>query len=629
MRLQTLNTYLTHFTTALRHPGQTLGLLVKAYRLWKIGGYTAIALRLKAFNQRPLDQAELWQQYRDTVNRTTFSRLAQRLRNTGARRLAIVLVIHHTAPVEWLSQTIQAVIEQIYPHWELGIVADGSTSPQVQQVLAAFARQDARIRVQFLLPQSELNLASNTSGAGISGEFILFMRDDHLLEKQALLRVAEAIVADQPDIIFADEAVVAADGATLRSLIWRPAFSLEYFRGYPEIARPLGFSTAFLKTIGEEEATLTLVQDDDFWRRAVESASCIVHIPEILTLTRTVMEQIGPTELALDKAALTHPFAQPHQENTRVKNDWFNFFAPPDALTADLNVAIIIPSRNCGDLVKTCIESLKSTIDRVHYDIVLVDHASDDPKSLAYFQAIAQHCKVLRYDGVFNFSVINNWAIAQLDDRYSHYLFCNNDIEAITAGWLERMLALAQQADIGIVGAKLLYPDRLIQHAGMVIGLKGASEHIARFMPAYRPDRSLEPGYLGALVVNREVSAVTAACLLMRRDAFEAVQGYDEGFVVGFGDTDLCLRTQQAGYRVIFCGHATLIHHESYTRGKSDGGRDPHPQDSARFIARWKDLLKTGDPYYNPNLSHFSCDWAVKSPLTLNDPIQRRVYRQP
>ena len=628
MDLPPIKTYLIKFTNALRHPGRILVLLIKAYRLWKIGGATAIALRLKRFNQRPLTQAKLWQHYRRTVNRTTFGHLSQRWQNQDrpshpAPLIAIGLVIHHTTAKQF-SPIIQAVMAQLYPHWELGIVADKSAPLEVQQVLAQFAQQDARVKVQFLPSSDDLSTALNASWAMVSGEFTLLLTEHHLLEKQALLRIAAAIAADQPDIIYADEAIVAADGVTLRSLILRPAFSLEYLRCSPEIARPLGFSTNLLKAIGGFAAALP--SDYDLMLRAVELAQCIVHIPEILCLKR--WSEVSSTDRAMNQLALTRHLAQQQQANPIVNVPLVNFFTPSYTLQRDHRVAIIIPTRNCSYLVKTCIESIKSTTDHVNYDIVVVDHASDEPMSLAYFSTIAKHCQVYRYEGVFNFSTINNWAIAQLTDQYSHYLFCNNDIEAIEAGWLERMLALGQQPDIGIVGAKLLYPDRRIQHAGMVIGLKGASEHTARFIAAEQPDRSPEPGYLGALVVNREVSAVTAACLLMRRDAFVAVQGFDEGFAVGFGDTDLCLRTQQAGYRVIFCGGATLIHHESYTRGKSDGWRDPHPQDSARFIARWKTLLKTGDPYYNPNLSQFSCDWAVKSPLTINHPLHRRVYRK-
>jgi GT2 family glycosyltransferase len=216
---------------------------------------------------------------------------------------------------------------------------------------------------------------------------------------------------------------------------------------------------------------------------------------------------------------------------------------------------------------------------------------------LAYFEALRSEITVLNYSGPFNFSTINNWAVSQLTAPYTHYLFCNNDIEAIEEGWLEHMLALAQQPDVGMVGAQLLYPDRTtIQHAGVCVGAFGIAEHYGKFLPL--PPNRVTNEYQGRLITTHEVAAVTAACLLMRRDAFDAIAGYDEALAVGFGDVDLCLRTLQKGWRVLYCPHATLLHHESLTRGKAEG-YDPHPLDSAGFIHRWQPWLDTGDPYFH------------------------------
>ena len=260
----------------------------------------------------------------------------------------------------------------------------------------------------------------------------------------------------------------------------------------------------------------------------------------------------------------------------------------------------------------------------IPFDIVLVDHASDDAASVEYFETLKPRAQVLRYEGPFNFSAINNWAVSKLTGEYSHYLFCNNDIEAIEPGWLERMMELGQKPPVGIVGAKLFYPDRkTIQHAGVCVGAYGAAEHYGKFMRM--PDQGLEPGYLGSLIVNREVSAVTAACLLISKEAFDEVDGFEEQLAVGFGDVDLCLKVDAKGYRVLFCPSAQLVHHESFTRGKST--EDPHPQDSAFFQKKWKRLLEEGDPYFNPNLSLFSTAWHVKIPMSQELEIRRRVYR--
>ena len=227
----------------------------------------------------------------------------------------------------------------------------------------------------------------------------------------------------------------------------------------------------------------------------------------------------------------------------------FNLFDVRYPLREGLRVAIVIPTKNHGDLVRQCVDSIRATAGSVAYDIVVIDHESDDPETIAYLASIDGEVTVLRYSGPFNFSAINNWAIQRLTGPYTHYLLCNNDIEAIHPGWLERMLELGQHEDVGIVGAQLLYPDRVtIQHAGVCVGAFGAAEHYAKFIRV--PDVPLYLGFSEILASNHEVSAVTAACLLIRQDAFAAVHGFDEALAVGFGDVNLCLRVGQLGYRV-------------------------------------------------------------------------------
>ena len=228
------------------------------------------------------------------------------------------------------------------------------------------------------------------------------------------------------------------------------------------------------------------------------------------------------------------------------------------------------------------------------------------------------------YSGPFNFSAINNWAISQISEDYSHYLLCNNDIEARNAGWLDRMLELGQLPDVGIVGAQLLYADgTTIQHAGVCVGAYGAAEHFGKFLRV--ADIQSRLGFSEILASNHEVSAVTAACLLIKREAYEAVSGFDEALAVGFGDVDLCLRVGKLGYRILYCPHASLIHHESLSRGKSSGV-DPHPADSALFQHRWHDFLENGDPYFNPGLDRNSTVWQIQIPMRCNLEVKRRIF---
>ena len=329
--------------------------------------------------------------------------------------------------------------------------------------------------------------------------------------------------------------------------------------------------------------------------------------------------------MSTSKALLQRHLNRTGSEGTIGEGVGFNLFDARYPLRPGLKVAIIIPTKNHGDLLRTCIDSIRKTVYGIEYDIVVIDHESDDIDTMTYLSSITPAVRVMPFKGKFNYSTINNWAVSQLDSSYSHYLFCNNDIEAISVGWLARMLEIGQDAKVGIVGAKLFYPDgKTIQHAGVCIGMFGAAEHFGKFLSL--PENPGEPGYLEVLRSNHEVAAVTAACMLIRKDAFDKVGGFDEALAVGFGDVDLCLRVGKQGYTILYCAHAELLHHESYTRGKS--ANDPHPEDSAIFQAKWWKVLKAGDPYYNPGLSLKSTSWQNANPIYCSVDIKRRVFKR-
>src|SRR5450830_1085544 len=399
-------------------------------------------------------------------------------------------------------------------------------------------------------------------------------------------------------------------------------------RSCPYIVHLVAFRTDLLREIGGLDTSLTISQDYDLILRASEKAQVIVHIPEILYLwrqrTNSASHKMKEEVMETSRKALARHLARCGESGDVRDGLVFNFYDVRYPIEPGQRVAIIIPTKNHGELVRQCVESIERTVSGVHYDIVIIDHASTDPESLAYFQQLSDRYRVLKYEGPFNFSSINNWAVGQLDETYTHYLFCNNDIEATEAGWLERMIELCQKPDVGMVGAKLLYPGgTTFQHAGVCVGMFGIAEHYAKFMDERLPNGGIHPGYHGTLIANHEVSAVTAACALMRRDAFERIGGFDEAIAVGFGDVDLCLRTLEAGYRIMFCTHASLIQHESYTRAK--GHDDPHPEDSALFSKKWRKFIDQGDPYYNPNLAIYSTRWDIRLPMEFNPNIGRRV----
>lgn len=623
---------LTKCLLPLRHkPREIPSTVTRLYYVWKRGGTLAVKQLLL---QLPFEVSfnDVWLQYRQTFTSEVETEIAERISNMDDSPLISILMPTYNTPENMLRQTIESVLCQLYPNWELCIVDDASPRAHVRRILQDYASRESRIRLVFSERNSGIAAATNRALGMAKGQFVALLDHDDILEKQALFRLAESIVEDDPDMIYSDEAMLSEDGSEVVNHVYRPAFSPELLRSCPYIVHLVAFRADLLRDLGGLDESLSISQDYDLILRASERSRSIVHIPEILYLWRQRKSSAGHERegevMETSRNVLTRHLERCGEKGMVCDGALFNYFDVRYALEAGQRVAIIIPTKNHGELVRQCIESIKRTVKDVVYDIVVVDHDSDDPATLAYFRALKAEHQILRYEGPFNFSAINNWAVSRLERGYTHYLFCNNDIEATNEGWLERMMELGQKPDIGLVGAMLYYPDgRTFQHAGVCVGMFGIAEHYAKFMDNKLPNGAIHPGYHGALIVSHEVSAVTAACLLMRRDAFEKIGGFDEKIAVGFGDVDLSLRAGEAGYRNIFCPHAALIHHESYTRGKSH--EDPHPEDSAFFTQKWRKFLDKGDPYYNPHLSLYSTRWDIKQPMEFDLDVSRRVVLRP
>ena len=603
--------------------------LTKLQRAWSDGGLRSLKAALLGLSAGISPNS--WNEHRLEFTRSVRQQLIESIRSLSSPVTISVLVPTYNTSEDMLKAMMRSVQDQLYPHWELCIADDGSSQPHVAAVLQDFARKDKRIKLHLGQQNHGVSHASNCALALASGPFVVLLDHDDLLEEHALFRVAESVAQDDPDMLYSDEVLVSPDGQTVLQYFHRPVFSPEYLRSHPYIVHMVGFRTELVRSLGGFDEQLKISQDYDLILRVCEQAKTIVHLPEILYQWRTHTSSAGHDRasevMAVSTAVLQNHLQRCGLEGRVEAGTSFNFFETRYPLGPGMRVAIVIPTKNHGELVRQCVDSIRATTTGVDYDLVIIDHESDDAATLAYLEQLRgePQTQVLRYAGPFNFSSINNWAVAQLGDQHTHYLFCNNDIEALDAGWLERMLELAQQPDTGIVGAQLLYPDRTsIQHAGVCVGAFGIAEHYGKFL-RLPPDR-IDIAFMGRLITTHEVAAVTAACLLMRRDAFEEINGFDEALAVGFGDVDLCLRTLERGWRVLYCPHATLLHHESFTRGKTVG-YDPHPEDSALFAQRWSTFLQQGDPYFNPGLSLQHTCWQVRSPLPSRRHLGRRVYR--
>ena len=614
---------------ALREPATLPRKAGDLLQAWRTGGLLKLKLTLLAMNADQ-DHQDAWKIYRRTFKKEIRPRILRAIEEMTDRPLISVIVPTFNTEGVMLAQMLGSVKEQLYPNWELCIADDCSSEAHVRTILEEFARDEPRVKLHFGSANRGVCHASNRAVEMATGAFAILLDHDDILEEQALFRVAQSMLSDDADMVYSDEIMVSPDLNTVLQYAHRPAFSLEFLRSHPYIVHLVGFRTQLLRDVGGFDEDLSISQDYDLILRVAEKANTVVHIPEILYQWRIHGKSAGKQKMhdvmETSKAVLRRHLERKGENGEVHDGAGFNLFDTRYPLSADTRVAIIIPTKNHGELVRQCIESIRATVFETDYDIVVIDHESDDRATQEYLSTIVPEVTVLRYVGPFNFSAINNWAVSHVVGKYSHYLFCNNDIEALSPGWLELMLELGQHPDVGIVGAQLLYPDReTIQHAGVCVGAFGAAEHYAKFVRV--PDIPKYLGFSEILASNHEVSAVTAACLLIRKDAFDAVSGFDEALAVGFGDVDLCLRVGQLGYRVLQCPHAELLHHESFTRGKTTGV-DPHPTDSAFFQARWQWFLESGDPYFNPALYQNSTAWQIRQPMRCSFEVGRRVFRR-
>jgi GT2 family glycosyltransferase len=560
------------------------------------------------------------------------------MRRRGARRfgdatLSVVMPVCDT-PAAWLRAAVESVRAQWCANWELLCVDDCSTDPAVLAALRAHAAADPRIRVlstpRRMGPAAALNIGICAAG----GEFVAFLDADDVLEATAVGRVLQAANGAELDLIYSDELVTTEDVECPRALIARPAFSHDYYLGHPYFVHLVACRRSLAMELGGFDESMRVSSDVDFILRFLERARAIAHVPEVLYRSRTHAAQLSreyedevtsATLDALDRSVKRiHPGAraEPGLGFHQYRIEW------PDP---GGDVLIVIPTKNRGDLLEKAISSIEVTCRPGDYRILVIDHASDDERTLRYLRSIEFRHTVTRVDGAFNFSAMNNGAVRAFGARCPFVLFMNNDVEAAQPNWLRRLRSLAGRLDVGAVCPLLLYPgdqpDRYdrVQHAGVLVGFQGAADHAFKSVDAYDADGRRNAGYNCSLNVVRDFSAVTGACLMMRRDVFDAANGFDESLRVGFNDTDLCLRVGELGYKVLYDGHTVLYHHESATRRPAN--LLVHDEDSRAFVRRWAHVIARGDDFYNPQLAGGGTDHVLVRPSADPGARSARVRR--
>ncbi len=521
-------------------------------------------------------------------------------------KLSILVPVYNTKE-RWLRACIESVISQAYQNWELCIADDASTSPHVRKVLEEYARRDNRIKVCFRETNGHISAASNSALELASGDYCALLDHDDLLPKHALLEVAE-VIANRPDvrIIYSDEDKIDEQGNRYDPY-FKPDWNYDLFLSQNCISHLGVYSSSLLRDVGGFQNGKEGSQDWDLALRCVErvEGKQIFHIAKVLYHWRAIP---GSTALGVGEKSYAHTAAfaaiRSHLERRggvarveEIAGQQGRFrvrYALPE--TAPL-VSLIIPTKDKVDLLKCCIDSIIELTTYKNFEILVVDNGSIEKNSHRYFEEIANdsRIRVLPYPAPFNYSAINNYAAARASG--SVLGFVNNDIEVISPDWLDEMVSQCLRQEIGAVGAKLYYPNDTIQHAGVVLGLGGIAGHVYAGLPKDYP------GQMGRALLVQEMSAVTAACMLVRRDVFNSVDGFDEALRVAFNDVDLCLRIKRAGYRNLWTPFAELYHHESASRGYEDT-----PEKMKRFQGeidlmrkRWGDLLPA-DPAYSINL---------------------------
>jgi O-antigen biosynthesis protein len=546
--------------------------------------------------------------------------------------ISILMPVFDPDP-EHLRAAIRSVEDQVYPLWELCIADDASTAPAVIDILREAATREQRVKLLRRERNGHISAASNSALGLATGSFVALLDHDDVLPAHTLFEVASAIVA-QPnvDLIYTDEDHIDDQGR--RSCpYFKPDWNPELMLGQNLINHLGVYRRSLVERVGGFQIGMEGSQDYDLALRVVAETKPdrIMHIPRILYHWRQASRTRSFSEQALERCAengrrAVSAFLAPKMPDVKVQPatgpSWNRVIYPlphPEPL-----VSVIIPTRNHANLLARVVNGLLVRTDYAAMEIVIVDNDTDEPAALKLLAQLERdsRIRVLRHPGPFNYSVLNNRAVRESAGEL--ILLLNNDIDVIDAGWLREMVSHAVRPGIGAVGAKLLYPNGTIQHGGVSLGAGGVAGH--QYLHRSRGDL----GYFGQLALVRNVSAVTGACLLVRRDAFLEVDGLDEvSLPVAFNDVDLCLKLVERGYRNVWTPYAELYHHESSSRGSDLVGEKAarFKREVAVMRQRWGHVLDR-DPCGNPNLSLHASDVALAFPPRTGFEPPRQTARE-
>ena len=530
-------------------------------------------------------------------------------------KISIVIPLYKT-PHNYLDELIKSIQSQTYANWEL-CLSDGSgeNSPLVK-VLQEYTDQDDRIKV--VRNAKALQISENTNAALeiATGDYIAFADHDDLLAPNALYECVYEVNKDPSiDILYTDEDKVDMAGKEHFMPHFKSDFNIDMLCSVNYICHLFVVKKEILQKVGALNHEFDGAQDYDFVLRCAEVSSNIKHIPKILYHWRAHKDSTAENPESKNYAFEAGARAiQAHYDRVGIKATveetvHKGIYRSKYILQEEPLVSIVIANKDHVDDLDKCISSIEKKSSYRNYEFIVVENNSTEERTFEYYKKLEEICpraKVVYWKGKgFNYPAINNYGVEQAKGEY--ILFLNNDTEIVNANCLEEMLGYCMREDVGAVGARLYYEDGTIQHAGVIVGLGGIAGHAFVGYP------HADLGYFGRIQMAQDYSAVTAACILVKRSVFEEVEGFDEKYAVAFNDVDLCMKIRKAGYLIVYNPYAELNHYESKSRGYEDTEEKVQRFNSevALFKSRWGDFLKKGDPYYNPNLTLDKNDFSL------------------
>ncbi len=527
--------------------------------------------------------------------------------------ISIVIPLYCT-PLPYLKELLESVRRQSYENWQL-CLADGSPDDKAKEFIEKHYGREKRIVYRKLEENGGISANTNEAVALAAGEYLMLCDHDDTLEPDALYEIVKAINDTGADVLYTDEDKVSMDGRHYFDPNFKPDFNLFRLRENNYICHIFVVKKSLTDETGLLRSEFDGAQDFDFILRCCEKAQKITHIPKVLYHWRCHMDSTAadPSSKAYAYEAGRKAVREHYQRlgiDAKVemteRPGWYRSHVK---VQGNPLISVIIPNKDHTDDLELCLFSMTRKSTYRNYEILIVENNSEKEETFEYYRKLPDRypkARVLTWEKEFNYSAINNFAAKEAKGGY--LLFLNNDVEILTPDWMEEMLQNCQQENVAAVGAKLYYPDDTIQHAGVVLGLGGIAGHI--MCRASKED----PGYFGRMISVQEISAVTAACMMVKKSDFDAVGGLDETFQVAFNDIDLCMKFRAAGKKIIFTPYAELYHYESKSRGLEDTPEKQFRFDKEvkRFQEKWAQQLEMGDPYYSPNLSVTEGDCSLR-----------------